>query len=87
MMHNGYTATLCTSRVYVPVVSDEVSTEIGERTDSFHHILFGGDMLTARGSQYIRSNSIRGLQPVCEDWHCKMCLLGVSTLSCNNAVY
>ena len=74
---------------YVPVVSDEVNTyipEIGERTghaDSFHHILFGGDMLTAkraRGSQYIRSNSIRGisrlegLQPVCEDWHCKMCL-------------
>ena len=38
----------------------------------------------ARGSQRIRSNSERGkdqlegLQPVVEDWHAKVCLLGVS---------
>ena len=55
---------------YVPVVSEEVLTdipEIGEKTghaDWFHHTLFGGDMLAAkraRGSQYIRSNSTRGI--------------------------
>lgn len=40
----------------------------------------------ARGSQRIRSNSYRGLdrleglQPVVEDWHAKMCLLGVSVI-------
>lgn len=47
----------------------------------------GGDQMTAaraRGSQRIRSNSERGkdrlegLQPVVEDWHAKVCLLGVS---------
>ena len=37
----------------------------------------------ARGSQRVRSNSERGkdrlegLQPVVEDWHAKVCLLGV----------
>ena len=54
--------------------------------DKFHQILFGGDQLTvarARGSQRIRKNSERGnerlegLTPVCEDWHTKLCLLGV----------
>ena len=58
--------------------------------DWFHHILFGGDMLTAkhaRGSKYVRSNSTRGLDrlegllPVAEDWHTKVCLLGVSSNS------
>ena len=46
----------------------------------------GGDQMTAaqgRGSQRVRSNSERGkgrlegLQPVVEDWHAKVCLLGV----------
>ena len=46
----------------------------------------GGDQVTAaraRGCQRVRSNSERGrdrlegLQPVCEDWHAKVCLLGV----------
>ena len=37
----------------------------------------------ARGSQRVRSNSergkdqLQGLQPVVEDWHAKVCLLGV----------
>ena len=48
----------------------------------------GGDQMTAaqaRGSQRVRSNSERGkdrfegLQPVVEDWHAKVCLLGVSS--------
>ena len=45
-----------------------------------------------RGSQQVRSNSERGLdrleglQPVIEDWHAKVCLLGVSLCACSNAV-
>ena len=44
-------------------------------------------MLTAkraRGSKHIRSNSLRGLDrlegllPVAEDWHAKVCLMGVN---------
>lgn len=37
----------------------------------------------ARGTQWVRSNSergkdqLQGLQPVVEDWHAKVCLLGV----------
>lgn len=55
--------------------------------DNFHYVLFGGDQLTAvraRGGKNIRSNSergrdrLQGLIPVIEDWHTKVCLLGVS---------
>lgn len=77
---------------YVPVNTEEVQFDIpGVGTkkayaDWFHYTLFGGDMLTAkraRGSQHIRKNSTRGitrlerLKPVTEDWHAKVCLLGV----------
>ena len=60
--------------------------EVDVMNDKFHQILFGGDQLTvarARGCQKIRKNSERGkerlegLTPVCEDWHSKLCLLGV----------
>ena len=46
----------------------------------------GGDQMTAsriRGSQRIRSNAergkdqLQGLRPAVEDWHAKMCFLGV----------
>ena len=62
-------------------------TDIEVVKDTFHIILFGGDqMMVARacGSQRIRKNSERakdrleGLTPVCEDWHAKLCFLGVS---------
>ena len=52
-------------------------------------LLIGGDQMTAartRGSKRIRSNSLRGkerlegLVPVVEDWHAKVCLLGVSVM-------
>ena len=39
---------------------------VGERevhADKFHHLLFGGDQLTAkcdRGSQHVRNNFLRG---------------------------
>lgn len=52
----------------------------------------GGDQMTAaraRGSHRVRCNSERAkerlecLQPVCEDWHAKVTLLGV----CNVRLY
>ncbi len=57
--------------------------------DYFHYLLFGGDMLTdkrAQGAKNIRSNPetgkerMEGLLPVSEDWHAKVCLLGISSL-------
>lgn len=63
--------------------------EVDIMKDEFHQILFRGDQLTvarARGSQRIRKNSERGkerldgLLPVCEDWHTKLCLLGVRSV-------
>lgn len=65
------------------------SAEVTVCMDHFHHVFFGGDMLTAkraRGAQRIRENSNRGrdrlegLVPVVEDWHTKMCLVCVSVL-------
>lgn len=59
--------------------------------DRFHHVLFGGDLLTAkraRVGQRIRGNSERGkhrlegLLPIAEDWHAKLCLLTVSVHTC-----
>ena len=87
---------------YVPVESETSKISIpgvGEKeihSDKFHHILFGGDLLTAkraRGSQYIRSNSLRGkdrlegFKPVVEDWHAKMCFIGVSLSVYTTHVY
>ena len=78
---------------YVPLETETSTINIegvGEKevhADRFHHVLFGGDLLTAkraRGSQHVRSNSLRGkerlegMKPVVEDWHAKVCLLGVS---------
>ena len=56
----------------------------------------GGDQMTAaraRGSQRVRSNSERGkdrlegLQPVVEDWHAKVCLLGVRNYEVKNCIF
>ena len=84
---------------YAPVVSEVGKVSIpgvGEKevhADNFHNLIFGGDQLTAkcaRGSQHVRSNSLRGkdrlegLKLVVEDWHSKVCLLGVS---CTNSYY
>ena len=81
---------------YVPTVTRTETTEvplIGEQVavqaDYFHHILFGGDQLTSariRGAQRLRSNSdncrgrLEGFAAVTEDWHAKVCLLGVSAV-------
>ena len=67
--------------------------EVDVMKDKFHQILFGGDQLTvvrARGSQRICKNSehgkerLEGLTPVCEDWHTKLCLLGVRSVISNS---
>lgn len=81
---------------YVPVKSDEdevVDPDDGETikvvVDHFHHILFGGDQLTAEratGAKRSKSNECRGLDqleglvPVIEDWHAKVCFLKVCVL-------
>ena len=71
------------SRETIPGDNEEVDV----MEDKFHQILFGGDQLTvarARGCQRICKNSERGreclegLIPACEDWHSKLCLLGVN---------
>ena len=64
-------------------------------TDVVYVYMFsGGDQLTAaraRSGQRIRSNSLRGkdrlegMVPVIEDWHAKVCLLGVSTCPFSHA--
>ena len=84
-------------QLYVPETSKLTIPGVGERevhADTFHHVLFGGgDLLTAkpaRGSQYTRNNSLRGrdrlegLKPVVEDWHAKVCFLGVSSSAFDN---
>lgn len=80
---------------YVPKVesSEQYSiASIGETVPitaiKYHHILFGGDQLTsqrARGVQKAMQNAdtpslkCEGFIPVTEDWHTKLCLMGVST--------
>lgn len=77
-----------TSVTSTTVPGDDEDSQVEMVEDLFHTILFGGDQMTAaraRGSQRIRKNSERGrdrlegLKPVCEDWHAKLCLLGVCT--------
>ncbi len=79
---------------YVPTLTTKETMEIPDEevfeveVDHFHHILFGGDQLTVargRGAQQIRANSetkteqLRGLVPVVEDWHARVTLMSVST--------
>lgn len=74
---------------YVPVRKCEKCDEITNKTvpaDQVHTILFGGDQLTRRRVETaieLRKNSsspvsaLKGIQPVCEDWLAKKCLLEV----------
>ena len=74
--------TTYTKTVDVPGTGD---TEL-IKLDSLHHLLIGGDQLTAeriRGAQSLRKNSthaaghLEGFVPVSEDWHAKVCFLQV----------
>ena len=68
----------------VPSHDDDSSQPDVIENDHFHHILFGGDLLTcARAggggdAQRIRQSRLEGLIPVVKDWHAKACFLGVS---------
>ena len=84
-------------QAYAPLETEACTVDIptvGKKevhADSFHNVLFGGDVLTAkraRGSKHIRGTSIRGkdrlegLKAVVEDWHAKVCFLGLSLFVC-----
>lgn len=78
---------------YVPIVEytqEEVIKSSGESVQNpkadIHHLLIGGDQLTAargRGSKKAKLHSdspksrLEGLIPVAEDWHTKVTLLEV----------
>ena len=73
---------------YVPLetVSSTINVKgIGEKevlNDHFHHVLLGGHLNVpeeASMSGATQRERLEGLKPVIEDWHAKVCLLGVST--------
>ena len=81
-MHQYVPSHAATKTVQVP------GTEYPENVqlERLHHILIGGDQLTAervKGAQSLRKNSthavgrLEGLVPVSEDWHAKVCFLQV----------
>ena len=81
---------------YVPLKMETGKLTIPGVGEREVHALFGGDLLTAKraqGSQYTRRNSLcgkdrlEGFKPVVEDWHAKMCLLGVSFYWAHNIQY
>ena len=84
-LHQHVPTKTSVSKSTIPGSDEEV--DIVE--DTFNTILFGGDQMTAaraHGSQRIRKHSehgrnrLEGPKPVCEDWHAKLCLLGVCRL-------
>ena len=70
--------------------------EVPITTIKYHQVLFGGDQLTcqrARGVQRAMQNADKpslkceGFVPVNEDWHSKLCLMGVSIVGVANLKY
>ena len=65
------------------IVVDEASEPEMVIVSCIHHILFGGDQLTVARRQRQTSETamgrMKGLIPVVEDWHAKVCLISVST--------
>ena len=73
---------------YVPITAQEVTDTNTQRKVAVDklRILSGGDQLTRKRAETaieLRQNSttpitrLKGVQPVCEDWHAKKCLLEV----------
>ena len=71
---------------YVPKLSP---TNAEENEEQLHRILLGGDQLSTAMVRRVKaqrtnstslSTSLDGVEPVCEDWHTKMCFLTVSTI-------
>ena len=75
---------------YVPVVPEMAQDAVTNKpisADCVHQLLFGGDMLTRKRSETaieLRQGStstilkLKGIQPVCEDWHAKNCFMEVN---------
>ena len=78
-----------TLQQYVPSIRYSTCLQIiqGEEQETVHNdyffaTLFGGDQLTVARAIGAKSEDgvarLQGLIPVVEDWHAKVCLLGVS---------
>ena len=75
---------------YVPVNAQEATDKVtGKKIagDKLHTLLFGGDQLTRKRAEVAIElkqsgvdplDQVKGLQPVCEDWHAKKSLMEVS---------
>ncbi len=75
---------------YVPTRGGEMTDPVTGKQkgiDQLHCLLFGGDQLTRKRIETaieLRQNSssavngLKGVQPVCEDWHAKKCLMEVT---------
>ena len=81
---------------YVPM-KEIVEEQDGDhlKMHYFHHILFGGDQVTAsrtRSAKRMRQNAelgkakLQGFIPIIEDWHAKVVLLEVKTLLCKSMI-
>lgn len=74
---------------YIPVQPKEVVDEQTQQkvaADLLHRVLFGGDQMTRKRAETaieLRQNSttpvaqLKGVIPVCEDWHAKRVFLEV----------
>ena len=74
---------------YIPQIAFEAVDGVTKKpipAHKVHKVLFGGDMLTRKRAETAiecRQNSttllkqLKGVHPVCEDWHAKKCLLEV----------
>ena len=69
---------------YVPGIPDDAESSSNDQP--YHGILLGGDQLSTsmtrrvkaeRGNSTTIKNRLEGLEPVCEDWHTKLCLVMV----------
>ena len=95
---------LCHLHQYVPMQKESERVTVpggdGEEeevvSESLHHILIGGDQLTAervRGAQNVRQNSthasgrLEGFIPVSEDWHAGVCFLQVYLSTINDRLF
>lgn len=70
------------------VLGAEGLEEVQLQVERLHHLLIGGDQVTAervKGAQTLPKNSthavgrLEGFVPVSEDWHAKVCYLQVHT--------
>ncbi len=92
--YEGMTAILDWIHKYIPAkcvdTKDKIPGSDLEREKIFIPTLVGGDLLStvrARGALYIRGGSeleedrLKGILPVSEDWHGKVCFMEVTIIT------